>query len=98
MRVKVQTLGILANLLVGLGGGGFVLLIPKSPLETLLASPTAESGRSVQVFQTCTLTGAGVRVCRAVVKVCTMTKNEEWPPIRCREAYPRRTDRTGEPA
>jgi hypothetical protein len=94
--VKVQTLGILAILLIGLLA--FVLLIPKTPLETLVATPTAGRPASASVSDLYPH-GGGVRVCQAVVKACMLTGDvEERPPIRCREAYPRRTDRTGEPA
>jgi hypothetical protein len=52
----------------------------KAPLETLATPEAAGSGRSVQVFQVCAPT-EGVRTCRAVVKICTLTYDvEEWPP------------------
>jgi hypothetical protein len=79
-KVKVETLVTVTILLIGLGGGVFVFLITKAPLETL-ATPKTGAGRSVQVFQTCTPTEEGVRVCRAVVKICTLTDDvEERPP------------------
>jgi hypothetical protein len=76
------------------------LMLEKSPLETLATPEAAGAGRSVQVFQNCTPTEEGVpSACRAVVKICTYEDDvEDRPPIRCREAYPRRPDRIVEAA